>query len=130
MDSLSAFRWQPAACTQRFDFLADLGRLGDQELEAHQRQGLIEPAHDGADIESGSGGTHQKGRVDWRVKERELLKHSLEVEAVMNLEQPVRHCIPVAEQLVVSRDAEVQCLPDAGQNLRAVGFGARTGREA
>ncbi len=95
------------ASAQRLDFLADLTRLADEELEPHERQRLIEPAHDRAHVESGGGCAHQKSWVDGRVIERWALKDALKVQAVMNLEEPIGDCIPVTQQLRILRYAEV-----------------------
>ena len=52
---------------------------------------------------------------------RQLAEHALEVQAVANLEQAVGDRVPVRQQLVVARHAEVETATDAaeGAGLRA-----------
>ena len=118
---------------QRLDLLADLRRPARQEPEPDQRQRLVEPADDRADVEPGGGRAGQHRRVDRRVEQRQLPEDALDVEAVADLEEPVGDGVPVAEQLVVARDAEVErgarccsARPSWASSETPVGRGARS----
>src|SRR5207302_408210 len=95
-------------------------RLRYKQLESDQRQRLIEAADDGADIEPCGGCANKQCRIDWRIIQRKPLEHPLKIKAVVNFEETVSDRVPVGEKLVVARDAEVQSLPDARQDLRPI----------
>ena len=57
--------------------LADFGRLADQKLEADERQGLIQAAHDRVYVEPLGGGADQQRRVDRRIEQGQLLDRRL-----------------------------------------------------
>src|SRR5206468_9551877 len=101
------------AVPQRLHLLTDLGRLLHQQLKAHQRQWLIQAAHDGAHIQTGSSSFGEQPRIDRRLEQRQLAEDAFEVETVANLEEAVRHRIPVIQQLVIARHAKIERLPDA-----------------
>src|SRR5688572_7263436 len=99
--------------SERLNFLAYLCRFHKQNLEAHERQRLIETTYDGRNVESCSRGPRKQRRIDRRLEERELPKDAANVEAVANLEETIGNRVPVAQQFVVTRYAEVERVADA-----------------
>ena len=97
--------------------------LGDAQVrhEAVVRQRRVEGGDRGADVDPLRGGLGEEGRVDRRLEERERAADALEVQAVAELEEAVADDVPVAEELGVRRDAEVEVV------LRQIG--CRLGRE-
>ncbi len=108
------------AVAQGFHLLDDLSGFLHEHLEAHQRQRLVEAVDDGAHIQPGRGRAGKQRWVDGRLKQGQLAEHALDVEAVADLEQAVRHRIPVAEQLVIVRHAEVERFTQAAQRRQPV----------
>ena len=66
-----------------------------------------------ADIDPGCRCLDQHARVNGRVEQSERANDALDIHAVANLEQPVGDGVPIAQHLVVARDAEVEGAPDA-----------------
>ena len=98
---------------QAAHFAAELERLLDQEQAAHGADRLVQPADDRADVDPGRRRLDQHAGIDRRVEQGKLAHHAFDVHAVADLEEPVGHRIPVAEQLFVARNAEVERAPDA-----------------
>ena len=69
----------------------------------------------------GGGRLDQHAGIDRRIEQRELPHDALDVHAVADLEQPVGDGVPVAEQLVVARDAEVERAADAEERAAPLG---------
>lgn len=110
---------------ERAYLLAELAGLGHQRPEADQRQRLVKPADHRGDVDTGRGGPGQHGRVDRRLEQRELAEYPLDGQAVADLEQPVGDGVPVGQQGVVARHAEVQRRADGGHRAARGGAGRR-----
>ena len=67
-------------------FLANLGRLLHQELEAHQRQRLIHTCHHSPYIKTSRSRTREQSGINGWLKERKLAENALDVEAIADLE--------------------------------------------
>ena len=113
---------------ERAHLAGDLQRLLDQQQRADRAERLVQAADDAADVDAGRGRRREHAGVERRVEQRELLHHALDVLAVADLEQPVGDGVPVAEQVLVLRDAEVQRAPDAEQRAALVARVASAGR--
>src|SRR5262245_43526473 len=72
-----------------------------------------------AQIDPGGGGLDEQGRINRRLKQRQLADDALNVHAVANLEKPVFDRIPIFRQVIVGRNAEIEGL-DFRQWLAAV----------
>src|SRR5262249_38828520 len=62
---------------------------------------------------------HEQRRIDRRLEQRQLLKDAFNVQTMADLEEPIGHRVPVTEQLVVFRAAEVEQLRQRQRRLRA-----------
>ncbi len=114
------FHCRKQVCSERFHLLANFRGLRHEQLKSHKRQRLVQSADDRADVESRRGGSHEQCRIDRRIEQGQPLKNSLQIQTVVNLEQPVRHRVPILQESIVARYAEMQRVPDAGQDLRSV----------
>src|SRR5690349_13578360 len=81
------------------------------------RQGRAEIVQDAAQIDPLIGGQNQQRRVDWRLEQRKLTYHALNIHAVTDFEQAVGNRIPVGEQLIVLRDTEIKGVAHAEQGV-------------
>ena len=73
------------------------------------RQCSTEVIQDAADIDSRGNSSNKKCRVNRRLEERQFTHHSFDVHTMPDLKQTVGDCIPVAKQIIVLGDAEVEC---------------------
>ena len=62
----------------------------------------------------------QHAGIERRIEQRQLLHDALDVLAVADLEQPVGDRVPIGEQGLVLRDAEVQRAADAEQRAALI----------
>ena len=106
--------------TEAAHFAAEFECLLDQQWRTHRAERLVQAADDRADVDSGRRCLDQHAGIDGRIEQGKLAHDAFDVHAVADLEQPVGHRIPVAEQLVVGRDAEVECASDAEQRSGGV----------
>jgi hypothetical protein len=110
------------------DLGGELRRLLDERQRAQRPERLVEAADDGADVEPCRRGLHQHPRIERRIEQRELLKDALDVLAVADLEQTICHGVPIGEQGLVLRDAEIERTPDAKERAALVGAIRRAAR--
>ena len=64
------------------------------KVKRYSGSGRIHVADRRADIQSGGDGFDQQGRIDGRLKQRQLTHNALNVHAVADLEQPISHRVP------------------------------------
>src|SRR5688572_20614448 len=101
-------------------FTTELQRFLDQDQATHRACRLIEATHSRAYGDTGFRRFNQHTRIERWVKKGEWAHHARDVHAMSNLEEPVRHGVPVAQQLVVARDAEVEGTPDTKEGVCAI----------
>ena len=77
------------------EILEAIGRDDRPSLALSTSARVIPPRH-----------AHQQTRVDLRREQIRLACRTRDVHAMTNLEQPVRHAVPVSEQIFVRRHAE------------------------
>jgi hypothetical protein len=86
----------------------------DHHREAVVRRGGGQVGQHAVQVHPGRHRPDQYPRIDRRFEQRQRPGHALDVLPVPDLEQPVGHRVPVAQQLVVDRQAEVEGAAERG----------------
>src|SRR5262249_1737639 len=87
--------------------------LLNQEQAAHRTDRLVQPADNRANVDPCRCGFDQHAGINWRGGKGQLSPPAFDIHAVANLEESVGHRVPVAEELIVAWNAEVERAPNA-----------------
>ena len=112
---------------ERLQIVTDRSRLFGQHAIAGFRHGLVGGADGRGDVDPGGLGLGDGAGIDRGLVQGQLSEHALDVEAVVDFEQPVGNHIPVPEELLVAGETKIQCPTDGGDHRKA-GLAAPVGR--
>src|SRR5713101_5647840 len=87
-------------------------RLLNQEQTADGADGLVHAADNGSDIDPRCCRLDQHARINRWVVQSERTNNALDIHAVANFEEPVGDSVPIAQQLVVGRNTEIESTPN------------------
>ena len=113
--ALALFDRREQRRAERADFAGEFQRLLHQIGRAHRPERLVEAGDHAGDVDPRRRRLDQHARIERRVEQRQLLEDALDVLAVADLEQPVGDGVPIGEQRLVLRDAEIERAADAEQ---------------
>src|SRR2546428_11084795 len=111
--AVTLFQCREQRAAETTHYTAQFQRLLNQQHAAHRANRLIQPADDAADINPCCRCLDQHAGVNRWIEQSERANHACYIHTMANLEEPVGAGVPVAQQLVVARNAEVECAPDS-----------------